>query len=347
MRLLYIHNINQVAQMYSSELTRRGHVVTLYEPDMTASDAALPLKLAAMPKRILDMRQVIGKLNQDYFDVVHIHWASYGILDLMSKLPTVVHCHGDDVRKRLEHPVFRPLLTAILHRAAAVACITPDLLPIVQTVRPDACFLPAPIDTDQFVPNQEIQEERMRTILLFARLDPNKGVDIAFQGIERFVQHHPDVRVRVLNWGMLRNQYKQQYGNCFEFIPLVAPAAVPHLISTADVIIGQFALGALGLSELQAMSCAKPVIASFRYDDAYPLPPPLCQATTGEEVADHLEYLFQHPDVATTVGQRGREWVSRYHDYRVVTSNLEALYQFITNKQQVIETENDLNVSCK
>src|SRR5689334_14771279 len=127
MRILQVNNINQLATIYGSALTRRGHSVTLYEPCFRGGQAPLPIKLAMMPGRLLDMRFIVTKLNPDHFDLVHIHWASYGILGLLSKIPFIVHCHGDDVRNRLKRPLFRSILTTILRRAEVVMCCTPDL----------------------------------------------------------------------------------------------------------------------------------------------------------------------------------------------------------------------------
>src|SRR5262249_4846374 len=161
---------------------------------LVAGNAALPLKLAATPWRVLDLLHVVGRLNPGDYDAVHIHWASYGILGLASRIPFILHCHGSDVRTRLQRHVFRLALTPVLRRAAAVLCMTPDLLPVVHSVRPDARLLPAPVDTDTFAPvgrPDPSSAGRTLRILLFTRLDPIKGVDTAFQGISRFVQRHP------------------------------------------------------------------------------------------------------------------------------------------------------------
>lgn len=331
MRILHVNNMNQTAQVYGSALSRRGHSVTIYEPSLVGGLSPLPVKLAMMPWRMLDMRHVVGQLTPSHFDVVHIHWASYGVLGLVSRIPFVMDCRGDDVRDRLKQPFFRPMLTLILRRAAAVMCTTPDLLPVVQSVRPNALFFPAPIDTERFVPGESNHSclSRPWTVLLFARLDLNKGIDIATQGIARFVKHHPNVRVQLLDWGDLRGQYKQQYSGRFEFIPPVVQNEVEHLIRSADVVVGQFALGALGLSELQAMSCAKPVLCSFRYGEAYSTPPPLYHANTAEEIDERLEDLLQHPEEGVALGQKAREWVIKNHDHRILSAKLEALYQSI------------------
>jgi glycosyltransferase involved in cell wall biosynthesis len=296
--------------------------------------APIPIKLAKMPGRIFDLRHIVGNLSLNHFDLVHIHWANYGVLGFMSWIPFIIHCHGEDVL----HPTFRPILDPIFRRAAAVLAITPDLMPRVQSIRPDALFFPGPIDTDLFSPTEYSQTSRTLpwTILLFARLVPKKGLEIATKGIAQFAQRHPEVRVKLVDWGTEKEKYKQIYGKRFEFVPLVAPRSVKHLIWSADVVVGQFLAGALGLSELQAMSCAKPVIASFRYEDAYPEPPPLCQATSAQAVDEQLEYLYQHPEVAVELGQRAREWIMKYHDNQILAIKLEALYQSIMIRHEVV-----------
>src|SRR5579875_3878463 len=241
MRILQVHNINQVPQMFAEDLRKRGHSVTIYEPDLTGGVAPLALKMALMPRRLLHMRHIVGKLNQKHFDIVHIHWASYGILGLLSQVPYVVHCHGDDVRK----PTFRLILEPIIKQAAGVIGITPDLMPVLQPISPGAVFLPGPIDTDVFVPSrsQPVTQERCKTILLFSRLELAKGSDIALDGLIQFTQYYPDVRVKVLDWGPERQKYKRLYSNYFEFIPLVIPQKVPYLLQSVDVVIGQFVAG--------------------------------------------------------------------------------------------------------
>ncbi len=324
MRVLHIETVNQVGHTYAHGLERRGHVSLFFEPSLVGGSSSLPIKLAHMPGRLLHLRRVIGRLNQEHCDIVHIHWASYGLLGLTSQVPFVVQCHGSDVRERLRAPFFRMLLAPVFRRAGAVLCITPDLVPIVRPLRPDAVFFPAPVDTAHFAP-AETSLPRPWTVLLFARLEPGKGVATATEGMERFATRHPEVRVRLLDYGILSNEYRRRFP-CFEFVARVAPEAVPDVIAQADVVVGQLAVGALGLSELQAMSCARPVIASFRYPAAYSSPPPLCQADTADAVDAHLERLYEHPQEARALGEQARQWVRAHHDQDALAERLEALY---------------------
>lgn len=326
MRILHVHSMNQVAQLYMSGLDDLGHQGTLYEPSLAGGHAVPPIKLAMMPGRVFNLRHIVSDLNREHYDLVHIHWASYGVLGLTSRIPFIVQCHGSDVRDRLKTPFFSTMLAPILRKAAAVLCITPDLLPVVQSFRSDARFFPAPVDASRFTPPPPEMAPRPWTVLLFARLEAGKGVEVAAQGIERFAQRHPAVRVWLLDYGVLSPAYRQRYGGRYDFLPRVPQDEVCHLLWQADVVVGQFAVGALGLSELQAMSCARPVIASFRYPTAYPELPPLYQATTAEEIDAHLETLFQHPDEARAMGERARTWICTHHDYHALAKQLEALY---------------------
>jgi len=335
MRILYINNINQVAQTDKSELSRHEHTITLYEPSLRGGHAPLPIKLAMMPKRILNLRHIVGKLRPNYFDIVHIHWASYGILGLVSRIPFIVECHGTDVRYRLNNPFFRPILTLLFHKAAAVLCITPDILPSVQSIRPDALFMPGPVDINRFSPVEEIYTTSRKawTILLFTRLDPIKGPEIAIQGIASFVRRHLEVRVQLLDWGPLREEYKKRYSTHFEFLPHIPAEKVPQVLQSADVIVGQCLVGALGLAELQAMSCAKPVIASFCHEEAYSTPPPIYKAATAQEVDEGLEYFYEHRDQGLELGLHARKWVIAHHSFQARTHKLEKIYQLTLNKQ--------------
>src|SRR5262249_21280243 len=200
---------------------------------------------------------------------------------------------------------------------------------------------PAAIDVDLFVPtsndsptsHQDGGHERDQshdwTIMLFSRLEPGKGVEIAAAGIERFLQRHPSVRVLVIDWGEVSTEYRRRYAGRFTFVPRTSPEGVRRLLASADVVVGQFAVGALGISEFEAMCSAKPVIASFRYPDAYPTPPPLCEARTPDEVDAHLEHLYQHPAAGREVGDAARLWVMTNHGYDVLARRLGALYTAI------------------
>ena len=328
MRILYIYNINQVAQTYGDKLALDGYTVQIFEPSLAGGSAILPVKLSRMPGRVLDLRRVLGVLNKEHFDLVHIHWASYGILGLTSKIPFVVECHGSDVRYRANTPFFRSVLKPVFQRANAVLYITPDLLTPVRSIRSDALFFPGPVDTDRFAA-VENRLPQPWTVLLFTRLDPIKGPDIAIEGIARFATRHPNVRIQLLDWGLLKEEYKRRYGKRFEFLPVVPSHEVQQLIASADVVVGQCKLGILSFCELQAMSCEKPVVCPFYYEHAYATPPPIFRAKDAEHIDEQLERLFQNPQLAKERGRQARKWVIEHHGLHNLVPRLANLYQSI------------------
>ncbi|HEY1353437.1 MAG TPA: glycosyltransferase family 4 protein [Ktedonobacteraceae bacterium] len=339
MRILCVYNLNQVARSYQQDLVQLGHSVDLFEPSLAGAGAARPLKLALLGPRLFDLRRVVGALRPACYDLVHIHWAAYGLLGFASRIPVLLECHGSDVRARLHHPLHRPLLQAILRRAAAVHCITPDLLPLVQAVRPAASFFPGPVDTARFAPAyQSADSRRPWRILLFMRLDPVKGAETAAQGILRFLgRHRAEAQVQVLDWGTLSASFKQRYAGSFTFRPRAAAHEVPHLLQQADVVVGQCQVGCFGFCELQAMSCAKAVITSFVYPQAYASPPPICQASRPEQIEAWLERLFQERGLAQEIGQRARAWVLAHHERRLLATRLEQRYRSLLSGQAQAE----------
>ena len=136
----------------------------------------------------------------------------------------------------------------------------------------------------------------------------------------------------LLDYGILSKELNARFGDRFVFVPRVAPDKVVTLLHEADVVVGQLGIGALCLSELQAMSCAKPVITSFRYPYAYPEPPPLLEAPDADAVDTQLECLFRSPDYGRAVGEKAREWVLQNHDQHVLAERLEALYGKILSR---------------
>ncbi len=108
-------------------------------------------------------------------------------------------------------------------------------------------------------------------------------------------------------------------------IPAQARAALPEVIGRHGVVIGQVNLGAAGMAELEAMSCARPVVASFTYGAAYAEPPPFVQANTGGAIAEAVIRLVDDASLRQRTGDAGRAWIERYHDFDTIVDRVEAV----------------------
>src|SRR5262249_34328430 len=132
-------------------------------------------------------------------------------------------------------------------------------------------------------------------------------------------------RVILIDSGPLAKRYHERFDGRFQFVPWMRREDIPALIQAADVVVGQFTIGALGLSELQAMSCARPVIAHVK-SDLYPTAPPGYNAATVEETLAHLESLYTDPSHGAAAARKGRDWVCEHYSCDVLAERLESLY---------------------
>lgn len=101
---------------------------------------------------------------------------------------------------------------------------------------------------------------------------------------------------------------------------------MPELLNDHDIVVGRFALGSLGLNELEAMSCGRPIVMEDRYPDAYPEPGPVARAGSGAEACDAIAGLIDDEAERVRLGAAARAWVARHHERRIVVDRLIALY---------------------
>jgi glycosyltransferase involved in cell wall biosynthesis len=151
-------------------------------------------------------------------------------------------------------------------------------------------------------------------VLLISRLWDRKGINVAIDIVREFKRRVPEARVSAFSWGPELERYRSMPE--FEFIPTVPYSGMPGVINAHDVVIGQFKLGIMSMSELESMSCGKPVVSYFKYNEFYDEPPPLYSAREVGAAVDYLVALCENGTMRREAGERGRQWVIERHDYR-------------------------------
>jgi len=324
MRILHVNDIANVGATLVDGLIRLGHDAELRRLRLVAKRRSTPVKLLASPARLQEWLDVNRQVASGGYDIVHIHFAYLGWLGILGRYPYFLHCHGSDVRRDLHDRLRRWPIVTSLRRARAVLFVTPDLAPVVRPIRPDAIFLPDPVNTDRFAPNHTLAERRPR-ILIGSSLYPIKRVDIAFEAIRTLLARHPDVQVTAIDQGPERQRYYGTPG--VTFVPPVPYQEMPALIQAHDLVVGQFGLGILSMVELESMACGKPVVCHFNYGDWYPELPPVLSTNQPAQAADYLSALIEDPALRRQSGERGRAWVEEQHGYLTVAQRLEQIYR--------------------
>ena len=325
MKIVHVREVANVAHGLVRGLQELGYQAELIEPHENA-DPRIVRKMFLAPRRIMRAIEINRRIRRHGFDVVHLHYANSGWMGALGGYRYALHCHGSDVRVDLYHPIRKWLVRDSLQRAGLVFFSTPDLHPHVAALRPDAIFTPNPIDADRFHATSSGTTDRVR-LLINVALKASKAPEVAFDAAREIKHRCPDVEICAIAYGPLLPKFE-----CYEQVRFLAP--VPHadmgrLIGTFDVVLGQFQIGSLGMSELESMACGKPVVCFLDadlYGRWYEQMPPVAIASDARSTAEAAIELIRDRARRQDLGHRGREWVVRHHHYRNVAAELARHY---------------------
>jgi glycosyltransferase involved in cell wall biosynthesis len=160
-------------------------------------------------------------------------------------------------------------------------------------------------------------------VYIACALEDHKGAAAIFDACQRLAHSRPEIAITAVG-GWRRSRAFGRLPNV-TLIPFQRRADLPALIGAHDVVIGQVQLGALGMAEMEAMSCGRPLVGWFNYPVAYAEQPPIASANQGRAIADAVARLVDDGAAREVLGTAGREWVVRYHSLEQVSGRVEAV----------------------
>lgn len=319
MRFVQVNDIASVASELAAALRKRGHEVDLLYPRLYGANLQPPAKLAMAPLRFIDWLRLAWKLRRGHYDAVHIHYGYLGIVGLLAGVPYILHCHGDDVRD-VSRRIWAPVIKLAIRRASHVYYSTPDLRDELAAIRPDCEFMPNPIDTTTFAANPLPGDPD--DVMVACALSDNKGVANLLESFRILSGACPGLMIHALAGGTASDEAD---GMPNVLLLMHQPRAkLPALLARHRIIIGQVHQGAVGMVELEALACGRPVVSWFTYQEFYPEPAPFVQAHTGPEIAAAVQRLLDNPAECDRIGKASRAWVERYHNADAIAARLEA-----------------------
>ncbi len=236
------------------------------------------------------IKQMYAKGEVQKFDIVHFNRAEAFLqFKKQPKQISVFEIHGFDVGVRGKdylkdlHTPWKVWLGSLLDRLIEKKVVakvqepdilyvsTPDLVePIKQWCGREPKWLPNPIDTAQFTPEGPVKKlEGSPAILLAARLHGDKKPEVAFDIFKnQILPKYPNAVLHLLETGELVDFYKRStlHDPRYNFLPYMDKPTLASVIRGADLVFGDFSIGALSMLPMQVMLCKKPIITLDNYE---------------------------------------------------------------------------------
>ena len=366
MRLLFVTNSLDVGGIETSicrlttELTQRGHAVTVASQDGVLTDsvrlagggtASLDLKLGS-PLRVVRDVLYLRRLIAREADVVHVFAAKAAILLRVAVLttrrsrrpPIVSSLMG--LQASPEEPVWKSRLRGYMTLVGAdvVVVTSPAIGELIAGLRrkprqiieasvvgvevPEAL----PPERGSFLRSSLGMTDADRAVLTIGRLDPGKSHDLFIRGAAVVASRIPAVRFFVVGGGALESDLS-------DLIEALGVADCVHLLGERDNVTDLLSItdicvrpgiveGFVGVTVLEAQAQKVPVV-SFDTRDVRPA------ITDGESgllvplgdvdgLANAIIRLLEAPDLAASIGLAGHsQFMKRFWIDSIVTNLLE------------------------
>lgn len=320
MKIFHINNIASTATIFKSFLSQE-HDVTIFNIIPQQKKPSFFYKTITLIERLFLIIKVRKKIKKEKPDILHIHYTTSGVFFLDFKGKVICHAHGSDVRIK-KHDYFRRVLNYLIFKKSfMIIYATPDLSQYFEVYKEKTMYLPNPIDTKIYTCNKNTSTSKK--ILLFSMPTTIKGIELSSKALKYIAKKHPDIEIDVFDTPKSREIFEDSN---ISYISIVKQEDIPSLICNYDIIVGQFKIGSLGMSELQAMSCSKPVICNAYLNESYSGSPHL-QASSQQEIIDHIEILItkSHED-KQLLGGKNRAWIIENHEVSKICKKLIEVY---------------------
>jgi glycosyltransferase involved in cell wall biosynthesis len=258
--------------------------------------------------------------------LLHVHYGMFGALGVMADQPFVLHFHGQDLRLDNQRWLFRSIHRAAARKARACLVSSPNLLEFESDLGRELHFLPNPVPVESAT--DHLPEGNY--VLFSSKVDESKGAELFIPAAEELASR--GIPVVLLAFGSRADVWSSRLHNLERMGARILWERMNHehfrkLIARARVIVGQFNVGALGMTELEAMALRKAVVTRFDYPGVYDDEPPIANSGTPEEIGHRVVELWNHEEARAVLGTRAFDWICRTHELGVSTRRLIELYR--------------------
>ncbi|MFA5039260.1 MAG: glycosyltransferase [Candidatus Omnitrophota bacterium] len=192
-----------------------------------------------------------------------------------------------------------------------------------------------------------------KVILQLGRLVPRKGIDTVIQALSLLKKNH-HMKVRLLIVGgppktegleqvpeiarLKKIALDERVSDMVVFCGQAARDEIKYYYSAADIFVTTPWYEPFGITPLEAMACAKPVIGSrvggIPFSVAEGKTGLLIPPKTPPALAEALGYFYRNPDTIASFGKKGLARVRKYFTWKKVCGSLESWLKEKTEASQ-------------
>jgi glycosyltransferase involved in cell wall biosynthesis len=288
-----------------------------------------------------------GFIRASEADIVHLHWPHpTAVLSYLRSGHTgrlIVTYHSDIVRQRVLGFAFRPFLHAVLRRASAIICTSPDYIAsssVLRRHRGRCHVLPFSIAVDAFASAQPsaVAEVRgafgPRIILAIGRMVSYKGFEYLIRAMRSV-----NARLLIIGDGPLRQALEhttREAGVADRVTMLAKVTDVAPFLHAADVfVLPSIARSeAFGIVQLEAMAAGTPVVnTALASGVPYVSPHGVSGLTVppgdSAALAAAMNLLLDDPQARARYGAAGQQRVRTHFNVDAMASRTMDLYRAV------------------
>lgn len=290
--------------------------------------------------------QIIKKMRDSKYDLIHAH-VELPIFAYLSRRKFITQTLGSDLSEMAFSNTIRGFLLRRAYRKAKVVIFsTPDQPVMLNKIGiKNTIYLPIISDPSFFQPLSTVDKRYSDKFVIFHPANhiwSVKGNDILIRGFAEFAKNHSDALLIAIDFGIDREKSKTLIKSLgiedrvIFFNKMNGPELLFHY-NISDVIADQFISDGLGGIGMEALSCKKPLIVKSgrdAYQDLLPESPPVLDASTPDEIRNHLEYL-RDKNIRIKIGENGRRWMEKYFSPELIARKSMIIYESVVNNEPI------------
>lgn len=307
-------------------------------------------RISGKPADSYPTRYFENIIKENNAELLHAHFGTEGVRYLKLKnnlnLPMITTFYGQDVSMIPRIPYWKKQYIQLFQKEELFLAEGNNMKKeLIKLGCPENKIVVQHLGVDlnkfKFTPRM-LPEDGNIIILIAGSFREKKGIPYAIESFAKVKQNHPDIQLRILGDGSLRNQIETLIKELNIQKSVILLGYQSHEVFMNEIQNAHLFMlpsitaqngdteGGAPVSIIEAQATGLPVISSYHAD----IPEVVVDGKSAllaperdvEILAKHLEYLVEHPDVWGRMGRTGREHVEKEYDVMAQVGKLEIIY---------------------